>query len=126
MANNAERIKFLKSAKASIERDIASLEKRGGDKSTIEFFKKQLKQIEDSIKAVEPKGVELNQDSSTKADLERTFKVLMGEAIAAKNAGDTKRENSLWKDIDRLQAEMDKLDKADRNKRVRHSWMREK
>lgn len=63
MSNNAERIKFLKSARASIERDIASLEKRGGDSKAISGFKEKLAELDGQISKVEAQP-QVNKDAS--------------------------------------------------------------
>lgn len=101
MSNNAERIKFLKSARASIERDIASLEKRGGDSKAISGFKEKLAELDDQIGKAEG-SLQVSSDAvMTKKDYKAQID------IAAKNLDRLKKTNA---PVDRINAQLRTLD----------------
>lgn len=60
MSAKTERLRFLRASKESLNRDIESLEKRGGSDS-LPDYKEQLKKLEAEIARVEAQP-EMNQD----------------------------------------------------------------
>lgn len=104
MSNNAERIKFLKSARASIERDIASLEKRGGDSKAISGFKGKLAELDDQISKAESQP-QLSNDALTDKEsrimsaLRREVADLSNKHMKSLMAGDRKQADVVQREL---------------------------
>lgn len=65
MSSKEERLRFLRASKESLNRDIESIEKRGGSDS-LPDYREQLKKLESEIARVEAQP-EMNSDTASKA-----------------------------------------------------------